>query len=196
VCGGALVVEITRYGSFSLALITMTGFCLLDDNERLHPTALTGRVVQASYDPFFNPERARAEEFGDVLAEGLYWLLDQGQSISEADRRQWESFLIRRRRFVLSVLEGVRVDGTLTQDDKARRMDSLHASLARLAEITPELCVEFMEMWRQDRAEWQRHAKSVYTPGARLEDALRKLTTNYGPGLTWVERERAPIAPS
>ena len=34
-----------------------------------------GHAKQAEYDPFANPDRARREEFGDLLAEGLYALM-------------------------------------------------------------------------------------------------------------------------
>lgn len=185
--GGALVIETTRCGSFFPEIYNDDWFYLLDDNERLHPTAVTGRVVQADYDPFLSPERARSEEFGNVLAEGLYWLLDKGQSISDADEKHWNAFLARRRRFVTGVLRSIS-GHALTDAEKVRRIDSLNAALERLGEITPRLCAEYMELWRQDRAEWQRHIKALYAPGTRLADALRGLLENYGPGLTWVER--------
>ena len=45
-----------------------------------------GHAVQAEYDPFANPERARREEFGDLLAEGLYALIGE-KDPSRAVRR-------------------------------------------------------------------------------------------------------------
>ena len=36
-----------------------------------------GRARQLEYDPFANPDRARREEFGDLLAEGLYALFGE-----------------------------------------------------------------------------------------------------------------------
>ncbi len=35
----------------------------------------------------------RGPELGDVLAEGLYWLLDQNKSIMDADEDHWSAFL-------------------------------------------------------------------------------------------------------
>jgi hypothetical protein len=193
--GGALVVEITRFGSFFPSIYNDDWFYLLNDDEKLHP-AIIGRVVQAEYDPFLNPERARSEEFGDVLAEGLFWLLEEGQSISEADQQYWDTFLARRERFILDVFEKVTKDAGLEYDKKKRWIASLNASLDRLSQIAPELCVEYMKKWRQDRVEWQRHTGSVYAPGARLEDALRKLMDDYGPGLEWAERDSSTWRPS
>jgi hypothetical protein len=37
-----------------------------------------GNATQAEYDPFQSPDRARRDEFGDLLAEGLYALIGEG----------------------------------------------------------------------------------------------------------------------
>ncbi len=62
-------------------------------------------MIQHPYDPYRTPDRARSEEFGDVLAEGIFWLLDEGKTLDHAaDPRHWELFLARRRRFIDHVL--------------------------------------------------------------------------------------------
>ena len=70
--GGALVVELNRAGSFFPDIYNDDWFFLLDGHKSLQPVAVTGQVIQYPYDPFRNPDRARTEEFGDVLAE---WML-------------------------------------------------------------------------------------------------------------------------
>ena len=79
---------------------------------------MTGQVRQYPYDPFRNPERARAEEFGDVLAEGIYWLLDQHLSITDADRAHWARFLDKRRQFIDRVLAMVASSNKLDSAQK------------------------------------------------------------------------------
>ena len=39
-----------------------------------------------------------------MLAEGLYWLLDQGRSVADADREHWEAFLAKRKLFIERVI--------------------------------------------------------------------------------------------
>jgi hypothetical protein len=104
--GGALAVDVKRSSlcSFFPDIYNDDWFFLLKGDKGLQPTAITGQVRQYPYDPFRTPERARAEELGDVLAEGIYWLLDQGRSVIDADRAHWEKFLEKRAEFIRDVL--------------------------------------------------------------------------------------------
>jgi hypothetical protein len=180
---GALAAEIKRNASFFPDIYNDDWFFLLDGDKRLQPTAVTGRVRQYPYDPFRSPNRARAEEFGDVLAEGLFWLLDQGRSIIDADARHWAAFLRRRARFVSDVLAMVRAD-ELQPDEKARRIAALKGSLGRLAHITPTLCESYLRAWLTDRQQWQRHIESLPIQQDRIA-ALAMLTRPGLPRLTW-----------
>ena len=74
--GGALTVHLERANSFFPDIYNDDWFFLLGD-KRIQSVAITGKVRQYPYDPFRTPDRARGEELGDVLAEGIYWLLDQ-----------------------------------------------------------------------------------------------------------------------
>src|ERR1017187_7601809 len=62
------------------------------------------RVTQLRYDPFADPDRAAWQEFGDVLAEGLYALLDQGLDWRYATDGYWSQFLEARRGFLEAIL--------------------------------------------------------------------------------------------
>ena len=129
--------------------------------ESLQPTAVTGQVIQYPYDPFRNPGRARAEELGDVLAEGIYWLLDQGQSIADADEAYWTGFLVKRRRFIEGVLDMVKEDGAIELHEQARRIAALKGSLGRLTLITPILCESYLRVWADDRQRWLDHVDQL-----------------------------------
>jgi hypothetical protein len=172
--GGALVVQVDRTRSFFPEVYNDDWFYLLDGDKGILPVAVTGRVEQYPYDPFRSPERARREEFGDVLAEGIYWLLDQGMSIVSADRDHWTAFLRNRKAFILRVLDMVAADRSLEQADRARRLDALRGSLGRLARIMPELCVEYVQAWKRDQEAWRRHIEMLETGAARA-DALAML---------------------
>jgi hypothetical protein len=167
--GGALVVQVDRTPSFFPEVYNDDWFYLLDGDKGLLPVAVTGRVEQYPYDPFRSPERARREEFGDVLAEGIYWLLDQGMSIVSADRDHWIAFLRKRKTFVSRVLDMVAADDSLDRAEQARRLDALRGSLGRLARITPELCVGYLQAWKSDQEAWRRHIEMLETRTARKE---------------------------
>jgi hypothetical protein len=172
--GGALVVEVERTRSFFPEVYNDDWFFLLDGDKGILPVAVTGRVEQYPYDPFRTPERARREEFGDVLAEGIYWLLDQDRPVVSADRDHWTAFLAKRRAFILRVLDMVASDGSLDTAERTRRLDALRGSLGRLARITPELCLQYVQAWKCDQETWQRHLEMLETGVARPE-ALRML---------------------
>jgi hypothetical protein len=155
--GGALAVHLERSKSFFPDIYNDDWFFLLDDNKGIQPVGVTGAVRQFPYDPFRNPGRARDEEFGDVLAEGIYWLLDQGGLVADADRAHWAKFLVKRRDFIGRVLEMVEQDGTLESADRARRIAALKGSLGRLALITAEFCENYLQAWAADRQRWHHY---------------------------------------
>jgi hypothetical protein len=192
--GGALAVHVQRSTSFFPEIYNDDWFFLLDGDKGIQPVAMTGQVIQKRYDPFRNPERARAEEFGDVLAEGIYWLLDQQLSITDADRAHWARFLVKRRRFISRVLRMV-AGSDLESAEKARRIAALKGSLGRLALITPELCENYLRAWRADRQEWQRHIQELPTSLERVP-ALRLLSADGAPSLTWRLREEPTARPA
>jgi hypothetical protein len=180
---GALTIDVALSNSFFPEIYNEDWFFLLD-GDRLRPTARTGQVIQYPYDPFRNPERARREELGDVLAEGIYWLLDQGGAVADADAAHWTRFLVHRRRFIRHVLAMVEQDRQLDSDERTRRVAALKGSLGRLALITPELCENYLQAWEADRHTWAAH---VETHGARRKrfPALLALSSPGASRLTW-----------
>ena len=182
--GGALVIEVKRSNSFFPDVYNDDWFFLLDGRKSLQPVAVTGQVIQYPYDPFRNPDRARAEELGDVLAEGIYWLLDQGQQIADADEAYWAGFLVKRRSFIEGVLDMVKENGALELHDRARRIAALKGSLGRLALITPVLCERYLRAWADDRQRWLDHVEQLPS-GQELPRALASLSRRGCPPLKW-----------
>ncbi|MEP7025101.1 MAG: hypothetical protein ABJB47_15170 [Actinomycetota bacterium] len=171
--GGAMVVQLDRSSSFFPEIYNEDWFFLLDAKGGLQPVTVSGEVIQDPYDPF-RPGRARAEELGDVLAEGIYGLLDQGQSVFDADEEYWREFLRHRRQFILQVTEMVR-DSGLEAAEKRRRLAVLEkGSLIRLADITPALCVAYLQAWASDRERWQQHLDQLPT-GLTRQEAINAL---------------------
>lgn len=135
--------------------------------------AVTGSMRQKTFDPFASPDRARSEEFGDCIAEGLYWLLDERQPIDRADRDYWERFLHRRARFIERLInraERSPIEAAL----RSRIVRSLETARQTHSEITPELCTEFVRSWQQDLESWRRYIDEQPT-GLGIDQALAEL---------------------
>lgn len=186
--GGALAVELSRNRSCFPDIYNEDWFYLLDAEKGLQSLAATGTVSHRAYDPFRTPDRARAEELGDVIAEGIFWLFDQERSVADADLRHWAVFLARRGRFIDHVLDLVSL-AAIEQGEKARMQAALKAARGRLAHITPELCRDYLSAWVTDRRRWQHHIDSLPTQ-QMLESAFRSLAAPGRPQLTWYTRGR------
>jgi hypothetical protein len=157
--GGALAIGPQSMTSFFPNIYNEDWFFLLDD-DRLRPTAITGTAVQGTYDPF-REERARMEELGDSLAEGLFWLLDHGKSLRDATLGHWQKFLGERAGFITDVIGMVQgMGGDLGQ--RHRMLQSLKAARGRCQYIDPELCVRYVDAWRDDRVIWRKHIEKIH----------------------------------
>jgi len=173
--GGAIVVETERTASFFPDIYNDDWFYMLDAEKGLQPVATTGKVIQRYYDPFRNPDRARTEELGDVLAEGVFWLLDQGGSVLDADLRHWRDFLVRRGRFINQVLSLVEDAPGIEAAEKRRMVEAVKAARGRLTLITPELCRAYLRALAADQKLWQSHMGGLEAQPSRRA-ALRQLT--------------------
>lgn len=186
--GGAIAVDAGRTRSFFPDIYNDDWFYMLDAGKGLQQVAATGTVIQRPYDPFRTPDRARAEELGDVLAEGAFWLLDQNKSLMDADLRHWKDFLARRGRFIEHVL-GLVKDADIAPGDRGRMTAALKAALGRLTHITPELCSSYLQACVTDRKLWHSHIERLPTRQT-LDSALRLARRGRAP-LTWHGSSRA-----
>ena len=135
-----------------------------------------GYARQAEYNPFDCPERARREEFGDLLAEGLYALMDTGNSAAAsyqglaATPAYWSRFIDARRE-VLSkttrLLSNSR-DQDVTGETRSA-LTSLAAAESQLNTITPDLCLNFLEAWWTDLNEWRKFSTGTNGMGSTRE---------------------------
>jgi hypothetical protein len=192
--GGALAVEVTRNLSFFPGIYNDDWFYVLDAGKGLQSVATVGQVLQYPYDPYRTTERARAEEFGDVLAEGTFWLLDQGKTVSDGGLAHWSGFLEKRRRFIEQVLGMVEGSASLKPADQARMIEALKASLGRRELIEPELCEAYMRAWVSDQEHWQEYLQGVRPqPGQPREKVLHALSRSIATPLTWCTSGRCSV---
>jgi hypothetical protein len=116
------------------------------------------KATQLRYDPFADPRRAAWQEFGDVLAEGLYALLHLSLDVRTATREYWTCFLEARRNF----LEGVITRAHKADPDiQADMLLSVESALKYSLKITPDLCERYIQLWRQDLMDWKWRAAAI-----------------------------------
>jgi hypothetical protein len=186
--GGALAVGVANNRSFFPNVYNEDWFFVLEAGKRLQSVATVGQVLQNPYDPY-RVERARDEELGDVLAEGTFWLLDQGKPASDGDLAHWRDFLAHRKEFIRQVQNMVERKASIDANVRARMGEALTAALGRCERITPDLCLAYMKALASDQDQWQRHIQQIRRHGnlARAE-AIRSLTVSGRTPLTWYTR--------
>ena len=132
------------------------------------------QAAQLPYDPFSNPQRARQQEFGDILAEGLYALLHEGAGPEDATRDYWKTFL-QARWSLLSTLQ------QRAEDAGHKEMyHALESATWSLVYIEPEMCEEYVLTWRSDLSRW-REALSLVSQVESVDTALDRLGLNRTP---------------
>jgi hypothetical protein len=138
---------------------------------------LAGKVKQLGFDPFDDPQRAHREEFGDVLAEGLYALMHRRRSVLVGCLPSYWPDVIHERRKMLAGTErrlwSLREGGTHTRNghEITRVLRSVAASQAALSIVTPQDLAEFTSLWRFDLYCW--NARLHHLPRfSRIMDAL------------------------
>jgi hypothetical protein len=144
-----------------------------------------GEVGQEEYEPFADPARARREEFGDLLAEGMYTAFESRHGWTFKDQlrvaaspRFWEhvkegrGFVIEETRHRLDTLmnKGPGVDTWRI----AEALKSLAAAETQLNKIAPGTCVDFITSWREDEIRWK-SALGADGTGLTERDALDEL---------------------
>jgi hypothetical protein len=152
--GGALAVRTDRLESLFPNIYNEDWFYLIDQARRRR-VAITGRAVQQPYDPF-SERRARSEELGDCLAEGIFALLDDDELVQAVDEGYWTGFLADR---LALIDETIRRIGN--QAEKQQMVTALKAARGRNQIITPKLCVDYVQAWKKDRIQWAEHVARV-----------------------------------
>jgi hypothetical protein len=152
--GGAMLAAPPSVRSFFPNVYNEDWFFLLGDGVPFR-VAVSGQARQARFDPFAVPERAAAEELGDCLAEGLYWLLDYGLDPRRADPASWGDFLNRRRRLLDDVLRRA-ADGIDDEGKRSRVCASLRAAQIANSDLNAGMCDEYVRAWTEDLGRWRK----------------------------------------
>ena len=169
-----------------------------------------GEVGQEEYKPFIDPSRAKREEFGDLLAEGLYNLFEstggwdfKDQLSVAAKPRFWQQ-VREGREFLISETSQRLTDardkgGAVDSWQMTEALTSLSCAEDQLNAISNQVCADFIESWLEDENQWQ---TVLGSDGSVLSerDALDELglTTwrSGGYGLGWTASGSQPVVPA
>jgi hypothetical protein len=166
VSGGALLVNPQVVNGYFAPVYHEDWLCIIN-HLRQGEVAVGGSVGQLPYLPFTTSERAKFEEFGDILLSGLLCLVHARTRKSIADKchpmaerdywreatnpRFWKQVLEQRAALLADItarLTGKNFDGPTP-------LPSLAGASQRLSELTPADFVSFTERWLVSLAEWR-----------------------------------------
>lgn len=138
--------------------------------ERRQVTAL-GRVRQTTFNPFRLRLRAAAEEFGDVLGEGLIGALHRGSLGAARTPAYWRHFLGLRARFIAEAHERC-----LASSDPraAAALPALAAAEHVRAHLSADVLSDWVAAWNTDLRVWRRYLSHI-VPVGDLPAALKRL---------------------
>lgn len=183
ISGGSLLVDPQRLNGFFPAIYHEDWLCIID-HLQLGQVAIGGTVGQLPSQTFNSPERARNEEFGDILASGLRWLVHARNKTRAVDLethaapendfwraatepRFWEQILEQRAALLSSTVERFKM---IRPDDPAA-VRSLQAAQQRCDELRADEFVSVTETWLSNLTAW-RDQFSRLPPADSVEGAL------------------------
>jgi hypothetical protein len=184
VSGGSLLVNPQSMRGYFPAVYHEDWLCIMN-HLRLGEVAIGGTVGQLPYKPFTTPQRARFEEFGDILAAGLLWLIRTRKENNAKSVTQYEDSFqdfwhaARRSEFWAMILSqrATVLDEILSRLELLCKLDtsplqSLSAAQARCEELSPDDFVSFTEKWLDSQPAWQTSLSGL----PRVDSVMKALT--------------------
>jgi hypothetical protein len=190
ISGGSLLVNPQRLRGFFPPVYHEDWLCIIN-HLRLGEVAIGGRVGQRAYRPFTTPQRARLEEFGDILASGLLWLVHSRSGMNVLPTGAEEHSVAAQRHYWRAAITPSFWEQILSQraallDSTARRLERIHgddtlplqsvrAAQGRCAELSPAEFVAFMQKWIDSLAIWE-----ARMPDPNRADSVTKAIAELG----------------
>jgi hypothetical protein len=170
--GSALLIDVTRSDTL-FPPIYNEDWLFLFDAAQARSVAVAGTLSQLEYQPFAQSKRAASEEFGDLIAEGLFRLLHDGGSVADATHAYWRSTLKQRSQLIDDIANRLLLEKKYDPVTGYALM-SLVAARKRLVGITELSCLSFVRAWRTDLDMWREKLTNIPVL-ADLADAAKYL---------------------
>jgi hypothetical protein len=163
VSGGSLLIDPQRLDGFFPAIYHEDWLCTIN-HLRAGEVAIGGIVGQKAYKPFASADRAKNEEFGDILALGLLWLVYTRRKTSapsiEGDAVYWREAtnlgfwveLLQERALLLKDI-AERLKARYPDDLPAQR--ALEVARHRCGELAADEFVAVMKKWISNLDLWR-----------------------------------------
>jgi len=192
VSGGSLLVDPQLINGYFAPIYHEDWLCVIN-HLRESQVAIGGSVGQLPYLPFTTPERARLEEFGDILLSGLLWLIhactrkgvmDKAHLAAESEYwrqatklRFWKQILWERAALLTDITTAL----TGKDFDGPSPLPSLAAAKQRLGELKPANFASFTETWLSSLVTWRDQLSNLSRVGlADKARAIEKALTELG----------------
>ena len=191
VSGGSLLVNPKLLDGYFAPVYHEDWLCVINHLWK-GEVAIGGSVGQLPYAPFTTPERARFEEFGDILLSGLLWLVQARSGKNAADKtfpavesdywreatnpRFWKQILEQRAVLLADIIACL----AKKDDIGPSPLLSLAEAKQRLGELKPAHFASFTERWLASLAIWRSRLSGLspvdlIVKGQAIDKALGEL---------------------
>jgi hypothetical protein len=185
--GGALLVRLYGWGPPGFPPMYNEDWLFLFQPIQQNKVLIGPDIRQQAYDPYDSPTRAREQEFGDILGEGLYHLLHERLPVEVAFKGDyWRSVHAKRTKLIQLIIAELRrrlaVVATQTEHQHlSRALAAMLESRSQLSRATPESLADFVVRWRDDEEIW-----SEFLEHLPQRDTLKEALIYLGLHESWI----------
>ncbi|MBI5557031.1 MAG: hypothetical protein HY885_05290 [Deltaproteobacteria bacterium] len=111
-----------------------------------------GDIHQKSYDPFHKPEKAVFQEFGEVIAEGLFALLSKSAFNLRHSKEIWNDVINNRKTLLIELLGNTK---------NKLQMNIIGKAISKNAELNPSDCIDYIYSLDHDTDSWCTFLKEI-----------------------------------
>lgn len=137
--GSFIFIKTLEINSF-FPLIYNEDWLFMIPSINLREISAVDTVQQKPYDPFYDIGRVKLQEFGEIIAEGLFELISEAKYSERFDSLFWDDYIDYRRSYVSKLLNHT----------EPRFHMFINESLKCSGQIKPVSCLHFIENWEDD----------------------------------------------